>query len=419
MSKVQHHTEQKRRFLSARKHRQSWLRWLIGELHLWLGLASGIVVLIVCVSGCIFCFQTEISNVVYRKAFFVTPQQTATIPLSVLREKAQHALGAAKPIEGITTYREPDKAWEFMAYKENDSAVTYFGGLQYYESVFVNPYTGQITGRRDYKYDFLFIMKYVHWSLLLNTKYGQPIVGYSTLIFVILLITGLVLWWPRKWNKSTRERSFKIKFSAKFKRLNYDLHNVLGFYSLLIALVLALTGMVFAFQWFNNVVYAVAAGTTKAPEYVTKQSAIVPGVAENSGLDKALQNAFALAPDARRIGIGAAEAKEGVIYAYAYKDKENYYDRDDLQFDQYTGKLLYRRNRRERNAGEKLTEMNYDIHVGVVGGLAGKIIAFIACLICASLPVTGFLVWWHKRKKTKKPAKALDKTTSGTPAIVE
>ena len=42
--------------------------------------------------------------------------------------------------------------------------------------------------------------------------------------------------------------------------------------------------------------------------------------------------------------------------------------------------------------------MNYDIHVGAIGGLTGKIIAFIVSLICASLPVTGFLVWWMKRR---------------------
>ena len=58
-----------------------------------------------------------------------------------------------------------------------------------------------------------------------------------------------------------------------------------------------------------------------------------------------------------------------------------------------------KRHDREKNAGERLVEMNYDIHVGAIGGLTGKIIAFIASLVCASLPVTGFLVWWGKRKK--------------------
>lgn len=387
----------------ARKRKQSWLRWLIGEVHLWLGLASGLIVFIVSITGCLFSFQKEISDITYRKTFFIAPQQTAALPMSVLLQKAQATLGASHPIQFITTYREPDRAWEFMAYKENDTALTYFGAMEYYESAFINPYNGEVTGVRNYKYDFFSIVKSMHWSLLLNDKYGQPIVGWSVLIFVILLITGLVLWWPKKWNKATRERSFKIKWKAKFKRLNYDLHNVLGFYSLLLALVLALTGMVWSFKWFYSLVYVTAAGTTTPPAYTVSKSIELPGANTGQALDLAFVNAAKQLPDARRIGVTPAAGKEGPIYVYGYRGKENYYDRDDLQFDQYTGKLLHRRNRAERNNGEKLLEMNYDIHVGAIGGLAGKIIAFIISLIAASLPVTGFLVWWHKRKKTKKP----------------
>jgi uncharacterized iron-regulated membrane protein len=49
----------------------------------------------------------------------------------------------------------------------------------------------------------------------------------------------------------------------------------------------------------------------------------------------------------------------------------------------------------------KMNEMNYDIHVGQILGLPGKIIAFLVSLICASLPITGFIVWLGKRKKSK------------------
>ncbi|GHA34142.1 hypothetical protein GCM10007103_14680 [Salinimicrobium marinum] len=104
---------------------------------------------------------------------------------------------------------------------------------------------------------------YGHCQLWLPRYTGKPIIAYGTLIFVIALITGLVLWWPRRWNKTIRDASFKIKWTAKFKRLNYDLHNVLGFYTLLVALVLGLTGMVYGMQWFSDVVYWTASGGEK------------------------------------------------------------------------------------------------------------------------------------------------------------
>lgn len=71
------------------------------------------------------------------------------------------------------------------------------------------------------------------------------------------------------------------------------------------------------------------------------------------------------------------------------------------QFDQFTGELLKTTTFDEKNAGEKLRAMNYDIHTGTIMGMPGKILAFIASLISASLPVTGFYIWWGRKKKIK------------------
>lgn len=375
------------------------LKYWIGQLHLWLGLGSGIVVLIVSITGCLFVFQKEISEAIYHKTMFIEPEKGSALPLSGLQKTARDALGAGQPVNYITTYADPGRAWEFMAYKSNDTALTYFGAVEYYRSVFINPYTGAVTGIHDYKYDFFSIVKYIHWSLLLNTKYGQPVVGWSTLIFVLLLITGLILWWPKRWNKANRNKSFRVKWKAKFKRLNYDLHNVLGFYSMLIALILALTGMVWAFQWFQGLVYVAATGTATPPQVKAFKSAPVQTAPSANPIDIAFQTAITQFPGARRIGVEPAAGKEATIEVQGYKGKETYYDFDELKFDQYSGKLLNRRNESERNRGERLIYMNYDIHVGAIWGLPGKILAFIASLIAASLPVTGFYIWWGRRKK--------------------
>jgi uncharacterized iron-regulated membrane protein len=388
------------------KKGKSWLKKLNAWLHLWLGLASGLIVFIVSVTGCLFVFQKEISELIYKDMLFVTPVSAPTLAPTVLQEKAQAAIGKDKPIQYMTFYRQPDRAWEFSVYKAgNEKAITFFGSVDYYGSVFVNPYTGEITGIHDYKHDFFVIVKYIHWSLLLNHPVGAQIVGWSTFIFVILLITGLILWWPKKWTKSTREQSFKIKWSAKFKRVNYDLHNVLGFYSMLLALVLAFTGMVWAFKWFEATVYVIAARTTTAPESKTFKSDTLQ-LPSTKGLDIAYAYLLKEMPDAQRFGASAPSPEASApIYMSGYYGKETYYNRDDFQFDKNTGKKLYRQTAKDRNAGEKLIGMNYDIHVGAIGGLPGKILAFIISLICASLPLTGLLVWLNKGKKKSKAEK--------------
>lgn len=386
-------------------NKKSKVNNIITWLHLWLGLVSGIIVVIVSITGCLFVFQKEITEIIHKKELFVTPPETnaKTLPLSVLKEKAQNELGKDHPVNFITAYTEQGRAWEFMAYQPGDpNAITFPGSVKFYQSAFVNPYTGEITGHINYMHNFFVIVKYIHWSLYLSTKYGQPIVGWATLIFVISLITGFIMWLPKRWNKTEKNNAFTVRWKARWKRLNYDLHNVLGFYTIVIALILGFTGLVYSFPWFKSAVYAAGSLSTKPPTLKTY-------VSDTSLLSAAdpFSKAFLLArnkyPNAQRYGINPAATDKGPIVVRAYHQKEVYYDFNTAYFDQYTGEELGHRAYDEMNNGEKLIAMNYDIHVGSIGGLAGKIIAFLVSLVCTSLPITGFIIWWGKKKKKKKP----------------
>ncbi len=390
-------------------NKKSKVNRAITWLHLWLGLISGIIVFIVSITGCLFCFQNEITEMTHKKELFVTPpkENAKFLPLNILKERAQLALGKDEPISYISSYANPNRSWEFMAYKEDDAqAITFAQSIVCYKSVFINPYNGGVTGRIDYMHNFFVIVKYIHWSLFLSTPIGQPIVGWSTLIFVILLITGIIKWWPKKWDKKHKERSFKIRWKAKWKRVNYDLHNVLGFYAFIIAIILGLTGMVFAFRWFQATVYVAGSLSTKAPEVKNYQSDTTVNYVDNP-LNTALFTAKKAYPNAKRYFITMPYSNKATINVIAYKYKEVYYEANTLYFDQYTGKKLGIDLYAKKNNGEKLILMNYDIHVGAIGGLLGKIIAFLVSLVCASLPITGFFIWLkRKKKKHKKPISA-------------
>ena len=392
-------------------NKKSKLNNVITWLHLWLGLISGIIVVVICITGCLFAFQKEITDYVHRKELFIaSPGKNASVlPLSLLKEKAQAVLGKEHPVNYITAYADPHRAWEFMAYQTGDpNAVTFPGSIRFYQSAFLNPYTGEVTGRMNYMRNFFVIVKYIHWSLFLNTRYGQPIVGWATLIFVISLITGFIMWIPKRWSKAEKEKAFTIKWKAAWKRLNYDLHNVLGFYTVIIALILAFTGMVYAFTWFSSAVYTAGSLSTKAPERITYVSDTTLSRQIADPIDKAFADAVRTYPDARRYGVSVrAASREATLSVTAYSQKEVYYDASTLYFDQYSGKQLGSDTFQSENNGEKLLLMNYDIHVGAIGGLAGKMIAFLVTLVCGSLPVTGFIIWWGKKKKeTVRPVTA-------------
>ncbi len=379
------------------------IKRFIGKVHLWLGLASAIIVLIVSLTGCIYVFSREITEARRYDAMHVTPSANGTVSVSKLWETVQNDFGAERKIGWANVYNSPDKSWGFYSYKGNPDAITYFGAIEYYITAYVDPYSGTIKKEYDEKYDFFNIIKYIHWSLLLNTPIGQPIVGWGTFIFVILLISGLVLWWPKSLRSAKNLFWIKWKKETPGYRKTYDLHNVLGFYSLVFALVIALTGMVWSFKWFQAAVYVAASGTTTPPDLSQEKSTPSEISTIISPMDKALEFARLNYSDAAGFRIVPPADSVAPLNIYVQQKAGVYYKTHELQFDQYSGELLKQRNHDEKNAGEKLITANYDIHVGAIWGMPGKILAFIISLICASLPVTGFMVWWNKKKKRRKP----------------
>ncbi|RYF21985.1 MAG: ligase-associated DNA damage response endonuclease PdeM, partial [Flavobacteriales bacterium] len=165
--------------------------------------------------------------------------------------------------------------------------------------------------------------------------------------------------------KAKQRLKFQWKDTTKWRRKNYDLHNILGFYVSAIALIVALTGMVWAFTWFQAIVYVAGSGSITPPDYHIQKSVVQPGD-KDAAMEKAYTyikehhktaSAFQLSPAADSIA---------AIGAYVQQYKGVYYVSHALQFDQYTGKLLHERRHETKNFGEKLITANYDIHVGAI-----------------------------------------------------
>lgn len=384
------------------KKKKSFKQW-IGKLHLWLGMASGLIVLLLSVTGCIYVFSVEITEALRNDVMYVSEVKATPIAVSKLWDTTQKEIGEKYKISSVKVSKDPQKTYIFGCYKGNEEALTYFGTIDYYQSIYVDPYTGKIVATYDEEMDFFNIVKYLHWSLLFSTEIGQQIVGWATFIFVIMLITGIILWWPK--NKAARKQRFKFQWkeTTQWKRKNYDIHNIFGFYIASIALIIAFTGMVWAFTWFQGLVYVAGSGTTTPPEIVEKKAdKNLPRLL--NAMENALEKTKKAYPDADAFSLAKPADTLANVNIYVQQNRNTYYVSHEMRFAQ-SGEVLLNRNHSEKNFGEKLITANYDIHLGAILGIPGKIIAFIASFICGMLPVTGFLIWYgrtFKKAKTKK-----------------
>ncbi|WP_281226408.1 PepSY-associated TM helix domain-containing protein [Flavobacterium aquiphilum] len=367
------------------------LKKAIGKIHLWLGLSSGIIVFIIAITGCLYAFQEEIQNSTeeYR---FIEKQNKAFLPPSQLEEIAKKEL--------------PGKALHSIKYngtEKSAEAIFFHYEPTYYYIVYLNPYTGKVLETANMDEGFFKFILDGHFYLWLPHEIGQTVVASATLVFLILLLSGLYLWYPRNKNATKQRFSFKWKKDTKWKRKNYDLHNITGFYILLIALIFAITGLVWGFQWFAYSYYT-ALGGEKSLIYQDPVS-----TKTNTTVAKPLDKIWLLMqkeyPTAKSIEVHPPENDSTAIAANINPEEGTYWKINYRYFDQYTleEKEVNHIFGKYQNAdvADKLIRMNYDLHTGAVFGLAGKIFAFLISLLIATLPISGFYIWWGRNKKQK------------------
>jgi uncharacterized iron-regulated membrane protein len=355
-------------------------------LHRWLGIVTGLAVFIVSITGCIYCFQDDIQDLIYPYRM-VKIEDKQFIKPSTLKSKAMDRFPLARVT--MVIYYGNERSAQVRLLNQGKSLIVYY-----------NPYSGSYLYDEEMKATFFSFIKEVHLHLFLPPAIGKLVNGICVIIFIVTIITGIILWWPKR--KIDRKRSFKIKWGAKWKRLNYDLHNVIGFYVSVVAIILSISALSFSFQWVRQGLYNTANLWQHPPvesKTFTSDTLKMASYADSTFVvDKIYQTVKVKSPHASSFLIftGLTQDNPVTVSAYPKALHFSYYDR--YVFDRYSGKLLNFRPYALENPGTKLNVMNYDIHTGQIGGMFGKIIAFLGSLISASLPVTGLIIYLGKKK---------------------
>lgn len=414
------------------------------NIHLYLSLASGLVIALVSLTGGLLVFEKELTQAWHSERYYVAPPaaNSAHLPLSQLTAAVQAAKPGAR-VTGLKVYADPTRTVEFSlaGAPEGGKKVEAAGPRPTEEkaskaagkgkagkaegkkgekgggrgpTLFVNPYTAAVTGELNYRDTFFYSVMALHRGMV-GGDIGKLVVGVSTVMFLFIIGTGLVLWWPAS-RKALRQR-LNVKWDGSWKRLNHDLHVVLGFYAGLLLFVFAFTGLAWSFEWFNKGIYAVTNSSMERPEPPVSEVPLplalaaptVSAAPAGFSPDAALARARQLAPQSEFYSLqlpkdSTASFRLATLRPDASTDNMT----DEVYLDQYSGQVVGTQTYEQRNLGQRVRGLFKPVHTGAVWGWPGKVVSLVACLLGFTFPITGTIMWLNRLKKNRrKTAKQL------------
>lgn len=371
------------------------IRKFINDIHLWLGIGSGIIIFLVCLSGTFLVFDSEI------KGFFAeeVPLQGTGEPVKSLDELA--AAVSQKGLGELSSITIEEKRGSFYDARIKTSPEDRRG-----TAFLINPHTAEVFKAPASAADeFMFGMFRLHRWLMLETPVGRPIVGIATIIFILLSISGLVLWFPKKLKWKNMKSGFKIKTKANWKRVNHDLHNTLGFYSLILIIIMCLTGLCWSFEGYREIAGNVigaeifnrgGGATYDSPDLPDDEKATIEEIYEVSNRELTYEGKTTISfPNSRN-----------PVYSIRKYDNSSLspVTADQLVIDE-AGIVREKEIFSDKPLNVQVASLIKPLHTGEIFGMFSKILYFIVCLIATSLPITGTLIWINKLRKKSKPAK--------------
>ena len=390
------------------------VRKLFKKLHLWLSLPFGLIIMTTCLTGALLVFEKEITELVRHDSYTIPVRKTQSLSLQSLLERVARETPDSVQITSVTIPSDFRRAYTVGLSKPRRAGVL------------VDPYTGKIVGQSG-RLPFFTTVRELHRWLLDSMKpdsegifWGRVIVGTSTLLFVFILLTGLFLWWPKKL-KGIGKR-LKISLRQGRQRLFTDLHTVGGVYVFVLLLAMAMTGLTWSFEWYRTGFYKVFGAEMaeggkgdkgdKGPKKDKSKDAPREEGAEQAKLPASYiywEEVVEYVREVSEADYPEITVKDGEVEV-PLAGLGNSRAADSFRFDKKTGQVTEYKAYREAKRDKKLRGWIYSIHTGAWGGLFTRICYVLAALFGASLPLTGYYIFyqrkWGKKRKVKGGSKA-------------
>lgn len=366
-------------------HTVHQLKQLFRKLHLWLSIPFGLIITLICFSGAMLVFEQEVMQFTHRSLYYVDEVKNKPLPVDELVACAKASLPNDVAVQNVTIFHDPHRAYHITLSKPPKSALI------------IDQYTGEIKGRSQRTPFFSTMFRLHRWLLGSRPNgggifWGKTIVGISTLLFVLVLISGVIIWWPH--TIKGLKNGLRIKFYNGSYKLWHGLHVAGGMYALLLLLVMALTGLTWSFNWYRTVFYK-SFGVEMQQRGNHNSNNHVQNTAHDTAhrYEHWQQVYSTLAvnnPNNMSISIGDGTA---VVSHNRYGNTRG---GDKYRFNPNTGEIIESIFYKDLSKSGKIRGWIYSVHTGTFGGTITRLIWFLAALLGATLPITGYYLWIKK-----------------------
>lgn len=369
------------------------------KIHLYVGLVLGVVLSIAGLTGSLIVFWQPIDAALNPKLLAPDPvcTESAFRPIDDLVD----AVRAKIPPSGrLTSLDFPDRerpllwAWYRMPAPQAEWDDVY--------TLFVQPCSGEVTGsrlwnsqQRPWGGPLMSALIQLHTSLWLNEGnilFGNHLLSFGSGLLMLSILVGYYLWWP---NPGAWTSAFTIKRGARGRRLHYDLHKVVGASAGGLLLLALFTAIHMYEPWTQVIDHGVnllsPVADLNAPPPMSDPTAGGASITAGAALDIAM----AKLPGARPVSIEFPADEDGVYLVTLDTDAVW---KTQVNIEPYSGAVLRIQGPHVASAGDHVLGWLFPLHTGQAFGLPGRIVLVILGVIPTCLYITGYLMWWRKRR---------------------
>lgn len=353
------------------------MKKLLLNVHLCVGLVAALFLIALSISGAVIAFENELNRAFHPQLTNVVPDGRV-LDWDTVRDRVEQQAPGWKLIRLYF----PDRP-DLSTYVRLRSSTTHR-----IRHVYVNQYTGTILGSTEDGSNWILRVHDLHVNLL-SGKIGNQIVAWSTFGLMLLSLSGVILWWPRK--------VFRFQRTPSLVRLNRDVHYSVGFWSFLAMFAFSITGLGLHYQ------------TGKLPNLLNTPSAAATMPGHGTSIEGMLRTARETLPGTTIPRLLLPEKAGDPVFIYQrFPEDKTPAGRCFTTLNPKTGAVLsFGSTRTAPLLQTALVEWTREIHTGTTLGLPTQIAASFFGLMLSVLAITGPLIWISKQLALAKCRRAL------------